>query len=157
MEVEAKLFNARESVENVVRLVAPLAEKKNLTLSVDVSPEVGELTNDRRRFEQILINLINNGVKFTEKGYVHVECAVDGQNLVTRVVDTGMGIKPEDMGKLFQAFQQIDVGLTRNHEGTGLGLNICKRLIEKMGGRIWVESTWGAGSVFSFTLPIVHG
>ncbi|MFA6240868.1 MAG: PAS domain S-box protein [Candidatus Hydrogenedentales bacterium] len=156
LEVEAKPFNARESVENVVRLVTPLAEKKGLTLSVDVSPEVGELTNDRRRFEQILINLINNGLKFTEKGLVHVECVVDGNTLVTRVVDTGMGIKPEDMGKLFQAFQQIDVGLTRNHEGTGLGLNICKRLIEKMGGRIWVESEWGSGSTFSFTLPIVH-
>jgi len=85
---------------------------------------------------------------------VRVECRVDGQKLVTRVVDTGIGIKPEDMGKLFKAFQQVDVGLTRNHEGTGLGLSVCKRLVEKMGGRIWAESEWGAGSVFTFTLPV---
>ena len=72
---------------------------------------------------------------------------------MTRVVDTGIGIKPDDMQKLFQAFQQIDVGLTRSHEGTGLGLSICKRLVEKLGGRIWVESKWGVGSVFTFSLP----
>jgi len=157
LQIEAKPFNARESVEKVVHLVKPLAEKKGLTLSADVSPEVGELTGDRRRFEQVLINLVNNGLKFTEAGRVRVECAIDGRKLVTRVVDTGIGIKPEDRGKLFQAFQQVDVGLTRNHEGTGLGLSICKRLVEKMGGCIWVESEWGAGSVFTFTLPIVYG
>ena len=87
---------------------------------------------------------------------MRVECAVNGHELVTRVVDSGIGIKPEDMGKLFQAFQQVDIGLTRNHEGTGLGLSICKRLVEKLGGRIWVESEWAVGSIFVFTLPIIH-
>ncbi len=153
LEVETKPFNACDSIEKVVRLVKPLAEKKGLDLRVELSPEVGELIGDRRRFEQILINLMNNGLKFTEQGGVRVECAVDGSNLVTRVVDTGIGIKPDDMQKLFQAFQQIDVGLTRSHEGTGLGLSICKRLVEKLGGRIWVESKWGVGSVFTFSLP----
>lgn len=157
LEVEAKPFDARESVEKVMRLVAPLAEKKGLALSSEISPDVGGLTSDRRRFEQILINLINNGLKFTEKGHVRIECAMDGQELVTRVVDTGIGIKPEDMGKLFQAFRQVDVGLTRNHEGTGLGLSICKRLVEKLGGRIWVESEWGVGSVFAFTISTGRG
>lgn len=155
LEVEAKPFDARKSIEMAVHWVRPLAEKKRLTLSLEVPPEVGEVIGDRRRFEQILINLINNGVKFTETGRVQVECAVEDQTLVTRVADTGIGIKPEDLDKLFQAFQQVDGGLSRSHEGTGLGLSICKRLVEKLGGQIWVESTWGAGSVFTFTLPMV--
>ncbi len=155
LEVEAKPFDARKSIEKAVHWVKPLAEKKRLTLSMEVPPEVGEVIGDRRRFEQILINLINNGVKFTETGRVQVECAVEDQTLVTRVADTGIGIKPEDLGKLFQAFRQVEGGLSRSHEGTGLGLSICKRLVEKLGGRIWVESTWGAGSVFTFTLPMV--
>ncbi len=155
LEVEAKPFDAHKSIEKAVHWVRPLAEKKRLTLSLEVAPEVGEVIGDRRRFEQVLINLINNGVKFTETGRVRVECAIQDHTLVTRVADTGIGIKPEDLGKLFQAFQQIDGGLSRSHEGTGLGLSICKRLVEKLGGRIWVESTWGAGSVFAFTLPMV--
>jgi len=155
LEVEKELFDARASIAAVLQLVTPLAEKKGLALSASVSPEIGELKNDRRRFEQILINLLNNGVKFTEKGSVRIECVVDGDELVIRVSDTGIGIRREDLGKLFQAFQQVDVGLTRNHEGTGLGLSICKRLVEKMGGRIWVESEYGVGSVFTFTLPLV--
>jgi signal transduction histidine kinase len=123
---------------------------------MEVAPEVGELIGDRRRFEQILINLVSNGLKFTRQGGVRLECAVDGRNLVTRVIDTGIGIRPEDMEKLFRPFQQIDGGLARNHEGTGLGLSICKRLVEKLGGQIGAESQWGVGSVFTFTLPLSH-
>lgn len=155
LEVENEFFDARASIAKVLQLVTPLAENKGLALSSNVSPEIGELKNDCRRFEQILINLLNNGVKFTEKGSVRIECVIDGGELVTRVADTGIGIKQEDVGKLFHAFQQVDVGLARNHEGTGLGLSICKRLVEKMGGRIWVESEYGVGSVFTFTLPLV--
>jgi len=156
LEIEAKPFSVRESVETVVRLLTPLAEKKGLGISADIAPGVGEAITDRRRFEQVLINLVNNGVKFTEKGHVHIECAFNGPEIVTQVSDTGIGIKSEDMGKLYQPFQQIDMGLSRHHEGTGLGLSICKRLVEKLGGRIWVESTWGRGSVFSFTIPILY-
>ncbi len=154
LEIESIPFDARRSVEKVLKFLTPLAEKKKLSLSADLSPDVGELTSDRRRFEQILINLINNGLKFTEDGDVRVLCNVDDQKLVTRVVDTGIGIKPENMDDLFQTFRQLDTGLTRNHEGTGLGLSICKKLVEKLGGRIWAESQWGVGSAFTFTLPI---
>lgn len=154
LEVEMKPFDVRQSVEKAVRLITPLAEKKSLTVSARISPGVGKLTGDRRRFEQVLINLLNNGVKFTEKGRVEVECTVEAPNLVIQVTDSGIGIKAEDMDRLFHAFQQIDTGLTRNHEGTGLGLSICKRLVEKMGGRIWAESEWGVGTIFTFTLPL---
>ncbi|HOZ49737.1 MAG TPA: ATP-binding protein [Candidatus Hydrogenedentes bacterium] len=155
LEVSKKPFDVREAVEKVVAGVMPLAEKRGLTLSATISPEVRSLTSDRRRFEQVLINLINNGVKFSEKGGVRVECVAQNGALVTRVTDTGIGIKAKDMDKLFQAFQQIDVGLTRSHEGTGLGLSICKRLVERLDGRIWVESEWGFGSTFAFCLPLV--
>lgn len=154
LKTEASRFDARRSVEKVIRSLIPLAEKKSLTLAAELSPDVGEIVSDCRRFEQILINLISNGLKFTEKGGVRVICSIDGNELVTRVVDTGIGIKPENMGELFQTFRQLDSGLTRSHEGTGLGLSICRRLVEIMGGRIWAESGWGVGSVFAFTLPL---
>ena len=154
VEIVAKPFDMREVVEKVVRTVTSQAEKKGLTLVAEVTPEVGEITSDRRRVEQILLNLLNNAVKFTEKGEVRVECQVNDDYLVTHVVDTGIGIKPEDMGNLFEAFQQVESGLTRRHEGTGLGLSICKKLVEMLGGEIWAESKWGVGSTFTFTLPI---
>lgn len=156
LKTEAKPFNARKSVETVVKYLMPLAEKRKLTLSAEISPDVGELINDRRRFEQIIINLLNNGLKFTEKGGVSLLCFVDGKKLVIKVTDTGIGIKAENIGDLFQTFRQLDTGLARSHDGTGLGLSICRRLVEMMGGQIWVESQWGVGSVFTFTLPISH-
>ena len=85
---------------------------------------------------------------------MRVECGVHNGRLVTRVVDTGIGIKPEDMKQLFKPFRQIDAGITRKREGTGLGLSICKRLAEMLGGEISVESEWGEGSVFTLTLPL---
>jgi len=154
LEIEARPFDVRESVERVEKLVAPLVEKKKLTLTSAVSPEVDEITSDRRRYEQVLINLLNNALKFTEKGQVRVECAIHGRNLVTRVIDTGIGIRPEDLGKLFHTFQQIDGGLSRNYEGSGLGLSISRKLVERMGGEISVVSEWEAGSTFTFTLPL---
>ncbi len=154
VEIVTEQFDMREVVEKVVKTVTPLAEEKELALVAEVTPEVGEITSDRRRVEQILLNLINNAVKFTEKGEVRLECQVNDDYLVTHVIDTGIGIKPEDMDKLFEAFQQVDTGLTRRHEGTGLGLSICKKLVEMLGGEIWAESEWGVGSTFTFTLPL---
>ncbi len=97
--------------------------------------------------------MISNAIKFTEKGSVKIECEPEGNNVIIRVIDTGIGIKTEDMETIFQAFQQIDSGITRKYEGTGLGLSICKRLVELMGGKIRVTSVWGSGSTFSFSLP----
>jgi len=154
VEIVPETFDMREVVEKVVRTVTSQAGEKGLMLVAEVAPEVGEITSDQRRVEQILLNLLNNAVKFTEKGEVRVECQVSDDYLVTRVLDTGIGIKPEDMDKLFLAFQQIDSGLTRRHEGTGLGLSICKKLLEMLGGEIWAESKWGVGSTFTFTLPM---
>lgn len=157
LEITPEMFDMREAIEKAVATVAPLAEKKGLVLVANIEPEVGEMTSDRRRVEQILINLINNAIKFTGKGEVRVECAASHSQLVTRVIDTGIGIKPEDMGKLFEPFRQIETGLTRGYEGTGLGLSICKKLVGALGGEIGAESEWGKGSTFTFTLPLCTG
>ena len=156
VKITPEPFDVRESIEKMMETMTPLAEEKGLALVTELAPEVGQITSDQRRVEQILINLVNNAVKFTDKGEARVHSEISDGWLVTRVTDTGIGIKPEDMGKLFQVFHQIDSGLTRRHEGTGLGLSICKKLVELLGGEIRAESEFGAGSTFTFTLPI-HG
>jgi len=148
-------FNLTQAVESVEKLVRPLADKKGLPIRVDPVPaDADRLFHDRRRVEQVLINLVNNAVKFTEQGEVHVRCERLGDEVVVSVRDTGIGIKAEDMGSLFETFRQIETGLTRRYEGTGLGLSISRRLVELMGGRIMAQSDGpGRGSVFTFTLP----
>ncbi|HXQ38164.1 MAG TPA: PAS domain S-box protein, partial [Anaerolineales bacterium] len=146
-------FDMRQAVESVLRIVQPLAQRKKLQLVTSIGSGVGTVDNDRRRVEQVLVNLANNAIKFTERGEVSIECQIRNGWMETSVHDHGIGIKPEDMERLFKPFQQIDTGLARSHEGTGLGLSICKRLITAMGGEITVESQWGVGSTFKFTLP----
>jgi signal transduction histidine kinase len=92
-------------------------------------------------------------IKFTEKGQVRIECRIDDGRLLTSVADTGIGIKPEDIAKLFTTFRQLDSTPARKHEGTGLGLAICQKLADLLGGEIWAESAWGGGSIFTFVLP----
>jgi PAS domain S-box-containing protein len=153
LEIFKRPFDMRQAIESVLRIVQPFAHKKNLQLVTSIGPRVDTINNDRRRVEQVLINLVNNAIKFTERGEVSIECQIRDGWLETSVHDSGIGIKPEDMDRLFKPFQQIDTGLARGHEGTGLGLAICKRLIMVMGGEINVESQWGVGSTFRFTLP----
>ena len=154
IEVSSEIFDIGESVNGTVESLRPLAEKKNIMLNSIVYPGVGTVTSDRRRIEQVLMNLVGNAIKFTDHGAVHVEASLAGGCVEISVSDTGMGIKPEDMENLFQPFRQLDTGLTRKHEGSGLGLSICKRLIERLGGTIRVESDFGKGSTFRFTVPL---
>ena len=150
----------RASLEKVAAVVKPMADKKGLALRVRLAPEIRAVQSDPRRVEQVLLNLLNNAVKFTERGEITLAAetvsGVVGEPAALRisVADTGIGIKPEDLATLFQPFRQIDSGLSRSHEGTGLGLAICRRLAELMGGKIHAESEWGKGSTFSFTLPL---
>jgi len=134
--------------------VRPLAEKKGLELTVELTDEVGMLTGDARRVEQILLNLLSNAVKFTEHGTVSVISERDVGEYIITVHDTGIGINSDDVEKLFMPFRQIDSGLSRKYEGTGVGLSICKRLVDLIGGRLHVESRLGEGSLFSFSIPI---
>jgi PAS domain S-box-containing protein len=153
LQVAHAPFDARASVEQAVLVLAPLARKKGLALSAEVSPDVGTIVSDRRRVEQVLLNLLSNAVKFTDSGCVSVRCGLQGPWLVTSVRDTGIGIRHDELEKLFFPFRQLESGLTRRFEGTGLGLSICRRLLELLGGDIHVDSTPGAGSTFTFRLP----
>jgi len=153
LKVSAETFNLQESILKVVQSVLPLAEKKGLSLTLNVAEDVGTVCADERRVEQILLNLLSNAVKFTEQGTISVRCIREAGSYVTMVTDTGIGIKGEDLERLFEPFHQIDSGLSRKYEGTGLGLSICKKMIELMGGSIRVESSPGKGSTFAFTLP----
>ncbi len=157
LEVQKESFDLGDSLDKAAGLIRPLAEKKGLALGLETGPEVGRMTGDPRRVEQVVINLLNNAVKFTARGSVTLGAGVEDGRVKVWVADTGMGIKEEDLGKLFKPFQQIDAGLTRQHEGTGLGLAICKRLAELMGGDIQVESEWGRGSRFTLVLPWEQG
>jgi len=150
-------FDLRASIGKIIDTVRPIAEKRGLSLNADLSDEIGVIVADKRRVEQVLLNLISNAIKFTEKGTIEITGSIEENKVIIRVKDSGIGIKAEDMDKLFKPFRQVESGLSRQYEGTGLGLSICKKLLEMMGGSIQVESEWGKGSTFSFTLPLNGG
>jgi len=150
-------FRLRETLENVVQLVGVQAKARALNVVLRVSPEIPELLRgDPHRLRQILTNLASNAVKFTERGEVAVDAALEkrdeGQVTVAfRIADTGIGMRPDEIARLFQAFAQADASTTRKYGGTGLGLIISKQLVELMGGKIGVHSLAGLGSTFWFT------
>ena len=147
-------FDLGASLASLLRSTAPLAAKKGLSLEHELSPQVGEMTSDRRRVEQVVLNLLSNAVKFTDRGSVRLVCDADDERATIRVVDTGIGIRAEDLGKLFRPFRQVDAGTSRHYEGTGLGLSISRKLAELLGGSIDAESEPGRGSTFTVVLPL---
>ena len=153
LQMAREPFDLSESIAKIVSLIKPLADKKHLELRMRYEAPVKMWNSDQRRIEQILINLLNNAVKFTDQGSVQISVLLHNHTLAIAVTDTGIGIRPADLNVLFRPFQQIDSGLTRKHEGTGLGLAICQRLTELLGGHIEVTSEWGRGSTFTVMLP----
>lgn len=146
-------FEIRPVVEKAAQVVSPMAEEKGLDLQLEIAENVSTAVTDQRRLEQILINLLNNAVKFTEKGNIRVGCRKSDGSYIISVTDTGIGIHPEKIPSLFNPFHQVDTGLSRKHEGTGLGLSICKKLIVMMGGEIDVQSQPDEGSTFTLRFP----
>jgi len=130
-----------------------MAEENKVTVRYNDHDGDFGLEGDRQRLYRTCLNLLSNAIKFTEKGSVRISCDAEEDRIVVRVIDTGIGIKAEDLGTVFQSFRQIDSGLSRKHEGTGLGLSISKKIVELMGGQIWVTSAPGSGSTFAFWLP----
>ncbi|MBC6952072.1 sensor histidine kinase, partial [candidate division KSB1 bacterium] len=120
----------------------------------EINGELPELVGDRDKLLQVVINLISNAVKFTDTG--SVTCRAQGSNgeIVVSVIDTGDGVSPENQPKVFEKFKQVGDSSSNRPKGTGLGLPICKEIVEHHGGRIWVESELGKGSTFSFALPV---
>jgi len=157
MELHPEPFSVEVAIEAVTHLVAPMVQKKNLAIQVQVDPAADEATLDLQKFKQVLFNLLSNAVKFTPDGGRIDVCAtpLNGAQLELRVRDTGIGIKPEDVGRLFQEFHQLDSGLARQYSGTGLGLALTRRIIEFQHGTIRVESEPGRGSTFIVVLPRV--
>ncbi|MBN2071622.1 MAG: PAS domain S-box protein [Candidatus Krumholzibacteriota bacterium] len=154
VELAYEGFDMREVIRDSIQKINPLADKKGLKITEMVNPDIGMIKGDSRRVQQVLLNLLSNAVKFTERGEVRIECSFADGFLKTRITDTGIGIKEEDIETLFKPFRQADTGTTRKYEGTGLGLSISRRLAESMGGSIIVESEYGKGSCFIFTLPV---
>jgi signal transduction histidine kinase len=147
-------YSIKEVVQTVVAAAESLAAEKKLLLKAEIADYLPPGEGDERRITQALLNLVGNAIKFTETGEVVVQAAaVDGAFEVA-VTDTGPGIAAKDRERIFEEFQQVDSSSTRRKGGTGLGLSISKRIIEMHGGRIWVESELGQGSVFRFTLPV---
>lgn len=154
LELEMKPFVLNESIRHVVELLKPQAEKKQLRLSFESEVEV-QVVSDRRRIEQVLMNLAGNAIKFTEEGSVKITLRTTGAtSACIEIVDTGIGIQRADLERLFKPFQQLSSGLARPKDGTGLGLSICKKLLHLLGGNIAVRSEWGAGSTFVVNLPV---
>ena len=162
LAVENLPFNVREVLDAAAQTLALRAVEKRLALHTVFAPDVPQqVLSDPHRLRQVTINLVGNAIKFTEAGEVRVEVSVwreAGQPdmLHVQVSDTGIGIPADKIGLIYDAFAQADNSITRKYGGTGLGLSITRRLIELMGGRIWVESTPGAGSHFHFTVPVGH-
>jgi PAS domain S-box-containing protein len=157
LEMEETEFHLDNVMENLSSVVSQKAQDKNVEFLVAAPDDLSlTLVGDPLRLGQILINLVNNAVKFTERGEVVVTVALEDRvsdrvKLKFSVRDSGIGMTPEQTARLFQAFSQADSSTTRKYGGTGLGLSISKRLVEMMGGEIWAESNFGAGSTFLFT------
>ncbi|QOV88073.1 ATP-binding protein [Humisphaera borealis] len=174
MEAEAYGFDVVEIVEHVADLFSRRADEKGIALNVSIDPKVPRrVIGDGARLKQIVTNLVNNALKFTNKGEITIQCepchppefpapraqtngtpADESIHLRFQIVDTGIGIPPERLDRLFKSFSQVDASTTRQYGGTGLGLAISKRLAELMGGRIGVSSTPGKGSTFWFTVRL---
>lgn len=156
VELSLKEFRLDDIIQEVMETVASAAGDKGLDLSTNFPRGVAVL-GDRRRVKQVLLNLASNAVKFTERGSVKVTARTfeDGM-LELSVADTGIGIRKDQMSRLFLPFQQIDESLTKQYEGTGLGLYLSKKLADLMDGQISVFSEFGQGSTFRFVLPLKH-
>jgi signal transduction histidine kinase len=153
MELTLEPCDLAALVDEVVRVAKGLARRKGVELREEIDSRPLELTVDVIKVKQVLYNLLSNAVKFTEGGgVVTVRCRTDKETVTLQVVDTGVGIAPEDLANLFEEFRQVDSSLTRKHEGTGLGLALTRRLVELHGGEIAVDSEVGKGTTFTVTL-----
>ena len=154
MELEPSEFHLPTALEDALTLVRERASRREIDVKLIVDEGIGALRADERKVKQVMLNLLSNAIKFTpEGGRVDVRArSADGFAQVS-VTDTGIGIAPEDQDAVFDEFRQVGTSAARR-EGTGLGLALCRKFIELHGGRIWVESQLGAGSTFSFTIPV---
>ena len=147
-------YSMQDIIQTVLTSVEALAADKNLDLNVKIRGALNTGKGDAQRIAQVILNLLGNAIKFTEHGKVEVEASISNESFLVSITDTGPGLSERDQKKIFEEFRQADASSTRVKGGTGLGLSISKKIVELHGGRIWVDSSLGKGSTFSFTLPI---
>jgi PAS domain S-box-containing protein len=156
MELNPETFSVQKAIEEVRAVAKPIAHKKSIEVQIQVAPELTAVTLDQQKFKQVLYNLLSNAVKFTDEGgKVEINATPHGAgHFKLAVRDTGIGIKAEDIQRLFTEFEQLDSGTSRRFEGTGLGLALTRKIVELQRGTISVESEPGKGSIFTVILPV---
>jgi signal transduction histidine kinase len=154
MELALQDYAVADVVDSVRVSLRSLAHERGLEFVTRVAPDLPVAHGDAKRITQCLMNLAGNALKFTRQGRVEIAVESQGDELIYRVTDTGIGIPKDELGKVFDEFRQVDGAVTREFGGTGLGLSITKRFIEMHGGRIWVDSEPGEGSTFWFAVPL---
>jgi len=158
MEWSMESVSMMEVAERALAATTALFDQKKLKLVKDIDTDLPDISGDRDKLIQVIINLISNAVKFTDKGAVTCKVYKKQDEIIVSIIDTGIGIALDDYGAVFEQFKQVGGDtLTDKPKGTGLGLPICKEIVEHHGGRIWLESEVGKGSIFSFSLPTVKG
>ncbi|MGF1677171.1 MAG: response regulator [Rivularia sp. (in: cyanobacteria)] len=154
LDWKQQAISIEKLIERSLAAISALFTSKDLELITDIEPELPQIIGDENRLIQVLINLISNAIKFTHEGSITCSAKLINSNIVVSIIDTGNGIALEDQVKVFDKFKQVGETLTDKPQGTGLGLPICKQIIEHHGGNIWVESELGKGSTFAFSIPI---
>jgi len=153
-ELNLELLDVRPILQNVVDEQLPFASEKNQSISLDILPSVPIVLADQRRLEQIVVNLVTNAIKFSgENGKIEIKLRRKGNKLIVAVKDDGPGVSEEEQERIFQPYYRIEADRQR-FPGLGLGLALSKQLVERHGGSMWIESTAGKGSIFTFSLPI---
>ncbi len=157
MEIIIEKMSVPNAINTVVDVIKEKAASRNIMIKKQISHDIEFIETDPNRFRQVLNNILDNAVKFSKPkgGTVTITSEKEGEMAKFKVSDTGIGIRDEDMGRIFLSFEQLETGISRKYEGTGLGLAISKKLVEILGGRITVESKYGDGSTFTFYLPLV--
>jgi signal transduction histidine kinase len=154
VELTIEDFALNDVLKEVEQVLSPAVHQKKLIYRTEIVPSHLQIRSDRKRVYQIVLNLANNAVKFTDRGEVSVVCTSEPDSIRIAVTDTGIGIKPEQLPMLFEAFRQVDGSARRVYEGTGLGLHLCRKLLSLLNGQVEVRSTFGQGSCFTVWLPL---
>jgi signal transduction histidine kinase len=157
MELELTEFDLPTAIDSALMLVRERAGRRSIALHTNIDNRLGQIQADERKVRQVVLNLLSNAIKFTpEGGRIEIQAAPKDGFVEVSVSDTGVGIAPEDQETVFEEFRQVGT-VSKKVEGTGLGLTLCRKFVELHGGRIWVKSEVGAGSTFTFTLPVRLG
>lgn len=152
MKMQKEEIVVKDLLENLITTLKPLSKGKNLKLSCEIKQENLIIIADPTKLRRVLVNLLSNAIKFTQEGYVKASCTIQENGVLFYIEDSGIGLREEEKEVIFEKFRQIDYSSKREYDGIGLGLSIVRQLVEMHNGKIWVESTYGKGSTFFFTI-----